>query len=440
MRRQTSGADPERVGLRLRRVVVGRVERGEVVVLELDLGALGDAEAEPDEDVLDLALDLRQQMRRAARDGVARQRHVDRLGAQRGVELARLELLAQLRVQPLELAAHAVQLLAARSAQLGRQGAELAQRERQRARAPERLDACVLELRGRRGPLELFAPLAFQAGRVLHGLPRVDAGTRETPPRYHPACAVPAPLAFRRSTASRPAREVNFGGPSARGLSVTAPLPVEDGARLLVSVGAGAAILPPVRRGAAAPGGEPYERLGPLYDRWCAGVDHDIPFYVLACEGAAGPIIELGRRQRAHRGRARPARPPRDRARRGARDARPGASAARGASTSRLRDRPRRPARSTGAAAERPRDRALPDVHAPHRGRRAPARPERRRRPARPRAGGSSSTSSSPAPPTSAPPTTAGSRAARASASGPSGTPRSVASSWTCASRAASCR
>ena len=45
---------------------------------------------------------------------------------------------------------------------------------------------------------------------------------------------------------------------------------------------------------AAAPGGEPYQRLGPLYDRWCAGVDHDIPFYVLACEGAAGPIIELG--------------------------------------------------------------------------------------------------------------------------------------------------
>jgi SAM-dependent methyltransferase len=46
--------------------------------------------------------------------------------------------------------------------------------------------------------------------------------------------------------------------------------------------------------GAAAPGGEPYERLGPLYDRWCAGVDHDIPFYVLTCEGATGPIVELG--------------------------------------------------------------------------------------------------------------------------------------------------
>jgi SAM-dependent methyltransferase len=49
-----------------------------------------------------------------------------------------------------------------------------------------------------------------------------------------------------------------------------------------------------VRRGAAAPGGEPYERLGPLYDRWCAGVDHDVAFYVLACEGATGPIVELG--------------------------------------------------------------------------------------------------------------------------------------------------
>ena len=87
---------------------------------------------------------------------------------------------------------------------------------------------------------------------------------------------------------------MNFGGQSTRGLSVTAPLPQVDGARLLVSVGAGAAILPRVRRAAAAPGGEPYERLGPLYDTWCAGVDHDIPFYVLACEDATGPIIELG--------------------------------------------------------------------------------------------------------------------------------------------------
>ena len=97
-----------------------------------------------------------------------------------------------------------------------------------------------------------------------------------------------------RSAASRPAREVNFGEPSARGLSVSAPLPLPDGARLLVSVGAGTAILPRVRARAAAPGAEPYEQLGPLYDRWCAGVDHDVAFYLLACEDAEGPIIELG--------------------------------------------------------------------------------------------------------------------------------------------------
>jgi SAM-dependent methyltransferase len=45
---------------------------------------------------------------------------------------------------------------------------------------------------------------------------------------------------------------------------------------------------------AAVPGSEPYQRLGPLYYRWCAGVDHDIAFYLLACEGATGPIVELG--------------------------------------------------------------------------------------------------------------------------------------------------
>ena len=141
--------------------------------------------------------------------------------------------------------------------------------------------SCSRPCRSRLAASSIDIPASMQGrGRLPRGT------TLLAPCRRHSLSA--------RSTASRPAREVNFDGPSARGLSVTAPLPVADGARLLVSVGAGAAILPRVRRGAAAPGGEPYERLGPLYDRWCAGVDHDIPFYVLACEGAAGPIIELG--------------------------------------------------------------------------------------------------------------------------------------------------
>ena len=268
-------------------------------------------------------------------------------------------------MQPLELAAHAVQLLAARAAQLGRQGAELAQGERQRARAPERLDACVFELRGRRGPLEQFAPLALEAGGVLHGHPRVGAGTRETPPRYHPACAVSAPLA------SRP-----FGG-----------VPPGSGGELRRTVRAGALSLgpapcrgrrPPTRlrrrrsrhstayASAAAPGGEAYERLGPLYDRWCAGVDHDIAFYLLACEGAAGPIIELG----AGSGRIAV-----ELARHGHRvialDAAPAMLAQAERRARRhgvaletvlgdLRDPPALPR-------ERSRDRAVPDVHAPHR-------------------------------------------------------------------------
>ncbi len=50
----------------------GRVQRREVVVLELDLGALGDAVAEPDEDVLDRALGLREQVRDTARDAACR--------------------------------------------------------------------------------------------------------------------------------------------------------------------------------------------------------------------------------------------------------------------------------------------------------------------------------------------------------------------------------
>src|SRR4051812_11192775 len=44
----------------------------------------------------------------------------------------------------------------------------------------------------------------------------------------------------------------------------------------------------------AAPGGEAYERLGTLYDAWCESVDEDIAFYLAACAGADGPIVELG--------------------------------------------------------------------------------------------------------------------------------------------------
>ena len=69
------------------------VQRREVVVVVLDLGALGDLEAEPDEDVLDLAPRLGDQVQPAGGPRrVARQRHVDPVLGEAGVELRVLEL------------------------------------------------------------------------------------------------------------------------------------------------------------------------------------------------------------------------------------------------------------------------------------------------------------------------------------------------------------
>src|SRR3954467_12061023 len=43
-----------------------------------------------------------------------------------------------------------------------------------------------------------------------------------------------------------------------------------------------------------AEGAEAYERLGELYDVWCASVDEDLAFYLAMCRDVEGPIIELG--------------------------------------------------------------------------------------------------------------------------------------------------
>ena len=61
----------------------------EVVVGRLDLAAVEDLVAEPEEDVLDLAADLGDQVQVAARGADAREGDVDLLGRQRAVELGR---------------------------------------------------------------------------------------------------------------------------------------------------------------------------------------------------------------------------------------------------------------------------------------------------------------------------------------------------------------
>ena len=98
-RRGLAAQQPVRVALqvevvarRARRVALRRVEGGEVVPLGLDLGAVGDAVAEGEEDVLHLPADLRDRVERPARVGVAGQRDVGRSRSSAAPELLGLEL------------------------------------------------------------------------------------------------------------------------------------------------------------------------------------------------------------------------------------------------------------------------------------------------------------------------------------------------------------
>jgi hypothetical protein len=132
----------------LRRVVEG----GEVVVLVLDLRPLHDREAEPDEDVLHPASDLRDQVEMAGqRRRVARHGHVDAVLGEPAVELRGLELGGALLEQHLERAPHLVGLLAERAALLGRQLADRAQRRGQLRLAAEVAHPQLLELSRRPG-------------------------------------------------------------------------------------------------------------------------------------------------------------------------------------------------------------------------------------------------------------------------------------------------
>jgi len=39
---------------------------------------------------------------------------------------------------------------------------------------------------------------------------------------------------------------------------------------------------------------DPYAAIADVYDIWCAEVVEDVPFYLDACAGASGPIVEIG--------------------------------------------------------------------------------------------------------------------------------------------------
>src|SRR2546430_13149478 len=128
------------------------VERREVVVVPLDLRAVLDHEAEADEEVLDLAPGLGDQVERASRLGrVARERDVYAVLDQAPLELRIRQRLRALVEQRLEGYARLVRLLADRAALVGRQLADRAQCLGQLGLAPEVADAQILQLGRARG-------------------------------------------------------------------------------------------------------------------------------------------------------------------------------------------------------------------------------------------------------------------------------------------------
>ena len=96
--------DVERVVHRARRMVLGRVERGEVVVVVFDLGTVGDVEAERAEQRLDALERARDRMQAADAAPAAGQRHVERFGGELRFELRVGERLRGARRAPLRAA------------------------------------------------------------------------------------------------------------------------------------------------------------------------------------------------------------------------------------------------------------------------------------------------------------------------------------------------
>jgi len=137
--------DPEGVVGGARGVARRRVERREVVIVELDLGTLGDAVAEADEDVLDLAHGLGDEVLVAGRERLAGQGDVDALVCQRGRERLALELDLALVYQHLEVLAHQVAALAHERTLRGRDAGDRAQVVGERALAAQDVDARLLQ-------------------------------------------------------------------------------------------------------------------------------------------------------------------------------------------------------------------------------------------------------------------------------------------------------
>src|SRR5262249_29919005 len=127
-----------------------------------DLAAVDDRVAEPEEDVLELAPNLRDQVQLSAADRSSRNRDVDDVFAEAPVELGPLELF----LAPVEGRLEAFPERVQPHARLP--VADLAQGELQRALAPQVLDAGGLEIPDRSRTGHSCQRLPFELGRI-HG-------------------------------------------------------------------------------------------------------------------------------------------------------------------------------------------------------------------------------------------------------------------------------
>ena len=148
--------DVERVAHQPRGMGGGEVERVEVVVHALDLGAFGDAVAEPEEHVLDLPAGARDQVQAAdRRQRVGGQRHVDPVLREARVELGRRQGLLPACELRLELLTGLVRGFADGPALLLGQLGDTAQEVGQLGLAAEEAHPHVLQLLRARGGLDL---------------------------------------------------------------------------------------------------------------------------------------------------------------------------------------------------------------------------------------------------------------------------------------------
>ena len=146
----------ERGERRASRMPWREVQRREVVVGRLDLATVHDPVAEPEEDVLDLAADLRDQMQVAAPAALAGERDVDDARRAAAGRAPRAPAPRDGPRRPLQPPAQLVQRHA------GLAVAHLAQRLRELGASAEEADAHALELVGRRGGRDRALCLAFR--------------------------------------------------------------------------------------------------------------------------------------------------------------------------------------------------------------------------------------------------------------------------------------